>query len=313
GIYLTVNGSKLTIEDSQFTNNTASDNGGGLYVVLQNGSQMVIDNSWFTDNDAPFGGAIEIHVDETSELLIKNSHFASNRTTLTSGSGGAGHLVIQGGTVNIMDTVFDDNRAGKIGGGLYVEMQGGSLMIKSTLFANNESTTSPGTAGSGLYVENSGAEDATLHLVNTTFTNNIGAPQFQTSQTGAGVLNTTNYDQQVFVPLNTNMATPSLEYARILSVELDSNYNYLIHFDTNFTPNTAATHLHFFFDTVAQDQAGIPASPSNWKLYGGASPFTGYSFRDRPFTATGAEKICVLVANADHSIRLDTGNCVKLP
>lgn len=313
GIYLIVDGSQLIIEDSEFTGNRAGDRGGGLYVELRNGSKMVIDNSSFTDNDSPFGGAFEIHVDESSELLIKNSHFASNRTTLTSGSGGAGHLIIQGGAVNIMDTVFDNNRAGKIGGGLYVEMQGGSLTIKSTLFSNNQSTTSPGTAGSGLYVENSGTEDATLNLVNTTFTNNTGAPQFQTSQTGTGVLDTTNYDEQVFVPLNVNHATPSLDYARILSVELDSNYNYLIHFDTNFAPNTAATHIHFFFDTVAQDQAGIPASPSNWKLYGGPSPFTGYSFRDRPFTATGAEQICVLVANAGHSIRLNTGNCVKLP
>jgi hypothetical protein len=48
-------------------------------------------------------------------------------------------------------------------------------------------------------------------------------------------------------------------------------------------------------------------------LYGGPSPFTGYSFADRPFGPDGAEQMCILVANPDHSVRLGTGNCVKLP
>ena len=51
-------------------------------------------------------------------------------------------------------------------------------------------------------------------------------------------------------------------------------------------------------------------SSGPWILYGGASPFTGYGVGDRP---GGATQMCILVANADHSVQLGTGNCVDLP
>lgn len=47
-----------------------------------------------------------------------------------------------------------------------------------------------------------------------------------------------------------------------------------------------------------------------WFVYGGPSPFTGYGAADRPL---GATRLCVLVANPDHSIILGSGNCVDLP
>jgi uncharacterized repeat protein (TIGR01451 family) len=43
---------------------------------------------------------------------------------------------------------------------------------------------------------------------------------------------------------------------------------------------------------------------------GGPSPFTGYGPTDRP---VGATHLCVLVANHDHSVRLNSGNCYNLP
>ena len=68
-------------------------------------------------------------------------------------------------------------------------------------------------------------------------------------------------------------------------------------------------HIHFFFDTVPPEQAGVPGS-GPWILYGGPRPFTGYGVGDRP---GGANYMCALVANPDHSVIANSGNCWGLP
>jgi hypothetical protein len=68
-------------------------------------------------------------------------------------------------------------------------------------------------------------------------------------------------------------------------------------------------HVHFFFDTVPVEQAGSPGS-GPWYLYGGPRPFTKYREVDRP---TNATQMCALVANANHSIIPESGNCFNLP
>ncbi len=68
-------------------------------------------------------------------------------------------------------------------------------------------------------------------------------------------------------------------------------------------------HVHFFWDSVPVSAAGVPGT-GPWYVYGGSSPFTGYTVAERP---PGARQLCVLVANPDHSIRPGTGNCVALP
>ncbi len=60
---------------------------------------------------------------------------------------------------------------------------------------------------------------------------------------------------------------------------------------------------------AVSDQAGVPGN-GPWKIYDGPSPFTEYKVSDRP---SGADKICVLVANPNHTIQPDTGNCFPLP
>ena len=82
-----------------------------------------------------------------------------------------------------------------------------------------------------------------------------------------------------------------------------------------FQPVLPGLHLHFFFNTVPPDQAGLPGG-GPWLIYpasnGGYadSPFTGYGAGDRP---SAASQMCVLVANADHSVQPNTGNCYNLP
>jgi hypothetical protein len=68
-------------------------------------------------------------------------------------------------------------------------------------------------------------------------------------------------------------------------------------------------HIHFFFNNVPPDQAGMPGM-GPWKLYGGPRPFTGYAISQKPDTAT---QICALVANANHTVIANSGNCMDLP
>jgi hypothetical protein len=90
----------------------------------------------------------------------------------------------------------------------------------------------------------------------------------------------------------------------------ESNGRYIINFQTfGYTPALPGTHIHFFFNTVTPENAGVPGS-GPWKLYGGPSPFTEWAVADRPASAT---QMCALVANPDHSIQLGTGNCANLP
>jgi serine/threonine-protein kinase len=100
--------------------------------------------------------------------------------------------------------------------------------------------------------------------------------------------------------------TPSVQITGIT----EENGRYIINFQTlGYTPALPGTHIHFFFNTVAPENAGVPGN-GPWKLYGGPSPFTEYTVGDRP---DGASQMCSLVANPDHSIQLGTGNCVNLP
>ena len=103
--------------------------------------------------------------------------------------------------------------------------------------------------------------------------------------------------------------------ARIDQISLQDG-RYYVDFETfGFTPQLPGQHVHFFWNTVPQEQAGVPGS-GPWQLYpasAGAtntSPFTMYTVNDRPADAT---QICILVANGDHSVNQGTGNCVDLP
>ncbi len=78
---------------------------------------------------------------------------------------------------------------------------------------------------------------------------------------------------------------------------------------TGFTAQMPGQHVHFFFNTVPTSGAGIPGS-GPWWIHATPSPYTAIKTSDRP---TGATQLCVLIANADHSVQPGTGNCYPLP
>lgn len=104
-------------------------------------------------------------------------------------------------------------------------------------------------------------------------------------------------------------APPGEDFVTIDAITLDGE-TYVVEFTTyEYEAVLPGPHVHFFFDTVPPDQAGVPGD-GPWILYGGSSPFTGYSTTDRP---PGATQMCALVANPDHSVIADSGTCVALP
>ena len=104
-------------------------------------------------------------------------------------------------------------------------------------------------------------------------------------------------------------ATPAGRQARITGIAITDG-RYVVDYETfGYTPALPGTHMHFFFNTVSVADAGVPGA-GPWFLYAGPAPFTGYKVSDKP---ADASQMCILVANPDHSIIPDTGNCMVLP
>jgi serine/threonine protein kinase len=104
-------------------------------------------------------------------------------------------------------------------------------------------------------------------------------------------------------------STPAGLTVHIRGISL-SGSTYIVDYTTSgYTEALPGMHIHFFFNTVPPEQAGLPGG-GPWYVWGGPRPFNGYTTGDRPGSAS---QMCALVANADHSIVLNTGNCANLP
>ena len=99
-------------------------------------------------------------------------------------------------------------------------------------------------------------------------------------------------------------------FAYIQEITLDTNKRYIVDYDTlTFVEQVPGVHVHFFFDTVLPEQAGHPGT-GPWYMWGGPRPFDKYKQSDHSELAA---QMCILVANPDHSVQLNTGNCMILP
>lgn len=111
-------------------------------------------------------------------------------------------------------------------------------------------------------------------------------------------------------PIPEPTATYPPLYVRINNIWVNASNYYVVEYETfGYTEQLPGQHVHFFWNTVSPDQAGSPGR-GPWELYGGPRPFTRYSVSSKPANAT---QICALVANANHSIILESGNCFDLP
>ena len=82
-------------------------------------------------------------------------------------------------------------------------------------------------------------------------------------------------------------------------------------FDPQISPTAGTRHIHFFWNTLPPENAGTNGNPpGEWVIYDGPSPFTQMRASERP---SGATQICARVADHQHAVFADTGNCVDLP
>jgi serine/threonine protein kinase len=106
-------------------------------------------------------------------------------------------------------------------------------------------------------------------------------------------------------PLTTGAAAGGM-FVEITGITIDEQNRYVVQFSPQgYTPALPGTHIHFFFDNVPPDQVGMTGG-GNRLMFGGPAPFTGYATTDRP---AEAGQLCALVANNDHSVIADSGNC----
>jgi hypothetical protein len=102
---------------------------------------------------------------------------------------------------------------------------------------------------------------------------------------------------------------PGMPYALIVSITQDGEF-YVVNYETlAFVESMSNRHIHFFFDTTSVENAGVPGQ-GPYLMYAGPRPFREVSVYDVPPDAT---QICALVANPDHTIIPDSGNCFNLP
>jgi len=143
----------------------------------------------------------------------------------------------------------------------------------------------------------------------------VSVPPASTKNVVIAVVNTptkTKTPTTTLTPTSVPTATSTMPpyYVRINNISLNSSNYYVVDYETfGYTEVLPGRHVHFFFNTVTPAQAGVPGN-GPWVLHGGPRPFTYYSVSDRPGNAT---QMCALVANSDHSIILDSGNCYYLP
>jgi hypothetical protein len=112
-------------------------------------------------------------------------------------------------------------------------------------------------------------------------------------------------------PPPTATATPGTPFVTITDIQVTGDL-YVVNYEVHNFPEDANLHVHMFFNTVPPEQAGSPGA-GPWKLtFGtyGDPPFTQYGIANRP---PGATQMCSLVANPNHSVQLNSGNCVDLP
>ncbi len=168
----------LTILDSVFTGNTASQTGGALFVdasakMVGAASVLTIQRSQFTLNQSTGdGGAIDVESDADADgssvtVRIEDTTISGNSASGTTGDGGGLYLDVEsyadGGTgtveATLLRTTITGNTAGDKGGGLGTDMDinftaGGTTTL--TILDSDISGNLAANGGGGVYLENAG-------------------------------------------------------------------------------------------------------------------------------------------------------------
>lgn len=175
-------GGTLTISNSIFSGNSATVSGGA---ILNSGGTVMLSNSTFSGNSSPRGGGI---YNDTGAVTINNSTFSGNSASGNSATVSGGGLLNSGGTVTISNSTFSGNSASfGFGGGI---QSNGTVTISNSTVSGNSASNGGGISNNGGTVTVSRSNfstnstfnlgggiynDGTVTLSNSTFSGNGSA------------------------------------------------------------------------------------------------------------------------------------------
>ena len=170
----TINGSSgqdVTFKNLIFNGATNQTGSGGIYFSNATGATATFENCTFTGNstiNTAGGGAIFF---ANGTLNIIDSSFENNTST---DKGGA--IVGNSGTITITNTLFKSNSVPSKGGAIYV-LNANFTITGSTFYDNATTNTSGASGGAALYVAGAGSTNSITNC--TFFQNRIGLPNNQ--------------------------------------------------------------------------------------------------------------------------------------
>eukprot|EP01012_Entosiphon_sulcatum_P019671 TRINITY_DN2457_c0_g1_i1.p1 TRINITY_DN2457_c0_g1~~TRINITY_DN2457_c0_g1_i1.p1 ORF type:complete len:810 (-),score=118.61 TRINITY_DN2457_c0_g1_i1:247-2676(-) len=256
--------STVSYTDCNFAGNHAATGGGAVWTLLDTVPSFT--RCKFEKNSAASrgGGGVVIAIRDTT-ATISQSEFINNAASGDTSHGG-GVLVILG-TLQITNTLFSDNTAGGLGGGLAVEKSGignGHAALDNCTFQNNVATF-----GGGLSIN----ETAEGHVVNSLFVNNTA------TKGGGGAYYTRDLGQTEIVEFVASHFQKNIA-ARGAGVYFGGNANEETCIglqDNEFTENSAA----YAGGGIFYDDEGIRQQPSD-------TCFTKNQFTDNTAASYGA-------------------------
>ena len=154
-IFNIASGVEFTLQNLTLIDGFSTDRGGAIFARGQN--DLTIENSQFLNNTGGQGGAVAVN--SRSNIAITNSQFDGNRSTSTDGFSGGAISIFAFNTTTIQNSNFTNNQ-GINGGAVYNLLSG--LTVENSRFIGNDatpgaSTTNPNGFGGAIFVD--GASD----------------------------------------------------------------------------------------------------------------------------------------------------------
>jgi len=150
----------VTITNTVVSGNTSNKEGGGAYFYSV--GNVSIDSSTFDQNTAVENGG-GLHLYSVGDVTITNTVFSGN----TAAASGGGAFFYQVEDVSIDSSTFDQNSAVSEGGGVHATSSDSFTMKNSTVSGNEAED------GAGLRLGNNGD----ILIANSTIANNVGAAE----------------------------------------------------------------------------------------------------------------------------------------
>ncbi len=188
----TVTVNQLSFVHNQALSTRALSNGGAVY----NSHRLIVNNSSFSNNSASFGGGVIVNY---GQAAISGSSFTGNASGDYGNGGGYGGAIENQGEMRVENSTFFSNRASSLGGGY-----GGAIYNAAALTVTN-STFSANIAGINRNSPQNGAilNQGEIWIYNSTFSGN-SPPSVKDSNLSYGTPNARSFHLYNTIIANSN-------------------------------------------------------------------------------------------------------------